>query len=552
MSAILPWLRGAGPPRVGLNTIAGLSLAAFVIPESLAYASLAGLPPISGLYCYLVAGLAYALLGTSRQLAVGPTSALAIAVAAGIAAVGGGDPARVAALGAGIALLVGLIAIGGRYLGLAQVAYFLSDTVVTGFKTGAALYIASTQLPKLFGIEGSGGNFFERVGHVALSLPHAQLATLSLGAGAVVLFLLLERLLPGRPTTLIVVGVTIAAARIFHFDRFGIALVGHLPAGLPAIGLPAIRLADLGELIPTALACFLLCYGESISVARSFAQKHGYEIDPERELTAIGLANVATGLARGFPVAGGMSQTAINDMGGATSPLSLVVTSGAVALTLLFLAPLFRDLPEPVLGAIVLMAAKHLVKLEELKRLHEASRVEFRIALIALLGVLTFGLLNGLLLAALGSLIVLLIRASRPTVVALAKDPDGRFINRERLTVADEIPGVLVARSGGAWLYFNADYLRRQILELVKQARAPVQTVVLDCSMVPAIDFNATSSLVALAQTLTERGATLQLAELRDDVADQLRSRGAEDVLGPIGAHRTIEGCMPAADVKPN
>src|SRR5436309_7835469 len=196
-------MRGYGGPNVRLDVVAGLSLAAFAIPESLAYASLAELPPISGLYCYLVAGIAYAIFGTSRQLAVGPTSALAIAVAASIAAMGGGDTARVVALGSGIALLVGLISVGGRYLGLANVAYFLPDTVITGFKTGAAIYIASTQLPKLFGIHGVTGNFFERMVHVVHSLPQTHVPSLVVGIAAVVLFLGLEKALPGRPTTLL-------------------------------------------------------------------------------------------------------------------------------------------------------------------------------------------------------------------------------------------------------------------------------------------------------------------------------------------------------------
>jgi MFS superfamily sulfate permease-like transporter len=285
----------------------------------------------------------------------------------------------------------------------------------------------------------------------------------------------------------------------------------------------------------------MLAYGESISVARSFAQKHGYEIDPERELTAIGSANLATGLFRGFPVGGGMSQTAINDMGGATSPLSLVVTSGAIALTLLFFAGLFHDLPEPVLGAIVLMAAKHLVKLEELKVVRAASRVEFRIALVALLGVLVFGLLDGLLLAALGSLIVLIARVARPPVVVLARDPAGRFVNRERLSQPADTLGALVLRSGSAWVYFNAEYMRRQILDLVERAPEPVRVVVIDCSMVPTIDLNAAGSLRALARTLGARDIGLHLAELRDDVAESLRASGAEADLGSIVSHQTIE-----------
>ncbi len=297
------WLRDYTIVRLRPDVIAGLSLAAFAIPESIAYASLADLPPISGLYCYLVAGIAYAFFGTSRQLAVGPTSALAIAVAAGNAAVGGGDAARVAALGAAIAFLVGVISVGGRFLGLANAAYFLSDTVVTGFKTGAAIYIASTQLPKLFGIEGAPGNFFDRMAHVVHALPDMHVASFVVGGAAIVVFLILERVLPGRPTTLLVVGAAIAATKLFGLDKFGVQVVGELPTGLPSIGLPDIRIEDLAELIPTAVACFLLAYGEAISVARSFAQKHGYEIDPDRELVAIGMANVATGLARG--VSGG-------------------------------------------------------------------------------------------------------------------------------------------------------------------------------------------------------------------------------------------------------
>ena len=541
---LLTWREGYSHARLRLDIVAGLSLAAFAIPESLAYASLADLPPVSGLYCYLVAGLAYAVFGASRQLAIGPTSALAIAVAASIAAMGGGDTARVVALGGGIALLTGLLAVGGRYLGLANVAYFLSDTVVTGFKTGAAIYIASTQLPKLFGISGVQGNFFERIAHVAHALPATHVPSLAVGLSAIVLFLALEKALPGRPTTLLVVAGAIVATAFLGLGGLGIHLVGELPTGLPVVGLPDIHLSDLRDLIPTALACFLLAYGETISVARTFAQKQGDEVDPERELTALGMANIATGLARGFPVAGGMSQTAINHMGGATSPMALVVTSGAVALTLLFFAGLFRNLPEPVLAAVVLMAAKHLVKIDELREMRLASRTEFRIALVALLGVLTFGLLDGLLLAALGSLIVLLARAARPPVVELARDGTGRFVNRDRLEAAAPLAGVLVLRNAGPWLYFNADHLRRQVLASIQRSQAPVRTLVLDFSMVPTVDLNAMASLRSLAATLRARGIALHLAEMRDDLAEELRRRGAEADLGPVVAHRPIDGCL--------
>ena len=542
------WLRTYAVGNVRPDVVAGLSLAAFVIPESLAYATLAGLEPVAGLYCYLVAGLAYALFGSSRQLAVGPTSALALAVAAGVASLGAGDPARAAGLAAAVSLLVGLICIGGRYVGLANVAYFLSNPVVTGFKTGAALYIASTQLPKVLGLESAPGNFFERLLDISLSLNHTFLPAVAVGLAAIVLFLGLEYALPGRPTTLVVVALSIAATALLDLGRIGVKLVGEMPQGLPVPALPDIHFSELGGLVPTAFACFLLAYSETISVARSFAQKGNYEIDPERELAALGAANLATSFMRGFPVAGGMSQTAVNDMGGARSPLALVVTSVAVALTLLFFTGLFRGLPEPVLGAIILMAAKHLVKIDELRVLRRASRAEFWIAAIALVGVLALGLLNGLLLAALGSLILLIARASQPAIVVLARDPEtGRYINRDRLPSPEENSGVIILRSPGAWVYFNAEHMRRQMLALVDDARQPVVAVVLDFSLVPLVDITAETSLRSLARTLAAREIDLQVAELRDDVTEVLIAHGVDRDTGPLVAHRSVQQCLEQA-----
>ena len=320
------WIRAHTRQSVRLDLIAGLSLAAFVIPESLAYASLAQLPPVTGLYCYLVAGIAYAIFGSSRQLAVGPTSAMSLVIATSVVTMTDGDLSRALALASAVALMVGIISIAGRYIGLAIRAHRPRRLVAPRNAYSDARFRAAI--------------------------------------AALVFF---ARLFPGRPTMLVVVAAAILA--------------------MPEITIPKIHTSDIAALVPVALACFMLAYGETISVARSFAQKHGYDINPEQELTAIGAANIATGLAHGFPVAGGMSQTAVNDLGGASSPLSLVVTSCAIALTLLFFASLFHNLPEPMLAAIVLMAASHLVRIDDLRRLREASRPEFRIAMLAFAGV---------------------------------------------------------------------------------------------------------------------------------------------------------------------
>jgi high affinity sulfate transporter 1 len=543
----LRWIPAYSTRRFGLDLIAGLSLAAFVIPESLAYASLAQLPPVTGLYCYLVAGIVYALFGTSGQLAVGPTSALAIVLASSVAAMGGDDPSRAVAIGSAVALMVGMICVAGRFVGLANAAYFISDPVLIGFKTGAALYIASTQLPKLFGLEGATGNFFSRVAHVAVSLPETHVPSLLFGLVAIALFMAFERVFPGRPTTLIVVIVAVAMMTVFGLSESGIKIVGDLPSGLPGISVPTINASDISALIPVALACFVLAYGETISVARSFAQKYDYEINPEQELMALGAANIATGMAHGFPVAGGMSQTAVNDMGGATSPVALIVTSGAIALTLLFFASFFHNLPEPVLGAIVLMAASHLVRFEELRRLLIESRAEFWTSMVACVGVLFFGLLNGLLLAAVGSLVMLIAQTSRPMVVVVGRERStGHFVSRARNPDASDTPGALVVRSASTWLYFNAEHIRRQIVDMIDGTPAGIRTVVLDFSSVPAIDITAGTILRGLVRTLKDRGIRIELAELHDEVVETLKIIDAEHDLGPVVAHRTIEDCLAA------
>jgi len=483
-------------------------------------------------------------LALSRQLAVGPTSALAIVVATGLMTLSGGDPSRSVALASALALMVGLISIGGRYIGLANAAYFISDPVLLGFKTGAALYIVSTQLPKLFGVEGATGNFFERIGHVIGSLPEAHLPSLLFGLGAIALFIVFQRSFPGRPTTLVVVVAAVALMSVFHLAATGIKVVGELPLGLPEIGFPEstlqtsrswCRWRSLASCSPTATQ----------SLSPEALRKHGYDINPQQELTALGAANIATGMTHGFPVAGGMSQTAVNDMGGASSPAALIVTSVAIALTLIFFAQFCHNLPEPVLGAIVLMAASHLIRIEDLRQLRNTSRTEFIIALLGMIGVLFLGLLQGLLLAVAGALVMLVAHASRPPVVFLGRDPStGRFVSQARYPETDDTPGALVIRSAGAWVYFNAEHTRRRIIDMIEEAPTETRTVVLDFSIVPRIDITAATILIGLARSLSQRGVALKIAELRDDVAEQLRASGVEQDLGRIVAHRSIEDCL--------
>ena len=543
---MLSWVRRYRTRNLKQDIVAGLSLAAFTIPKSLAYASLAGLPPVAGLYCYLVAGPGYALFGTSGQLAVGPTSSLSVLFPTGLSSLAGGDMARYAALAAATALLFGLICIAGRLLRASQVAHFISDAILLGFKTGAALYIASTQLPKLFGLHGGSGGFIPRITQLWRELPNAHGASIAIGVGAIVLFLLLEKFMPRRPTTLFVVGAAIIATQVLRLDTLGIAIVGEIPQGLPHFGIPSVRPEDLADLLPLALACFLLGFVETSSVARSFAAETGTEIDADQELLALGTANLATGIAQGYAVAGGMSQTAVNAMGGAISPVSLIVNSAAILLVLLFFTGVFKYLPEPVLAAIVLMAAKHLVRFRDIRRLRQIAIPEWAIALVALLGVLLAGVLNGVLIAAAASLAFVIGRITRPDIAVLGFDSESNsFVNVANRPSAFTAPGALILRAEHPWVYFNVQNIRREILEKVA-ATPDVRLVVLDFSPVTTFDTTAAAALESIRRSLGAGGIALEIANLRDEVYRRLKLLAFGDGQPALTVHLGIRDALAA------
>lgn len=523
------WARRYQMGNLKQDIPAGLALAAFTIPESLAYASLAGLPPVAGLYCYLVAGPGYALFGASGQLAVGPTSALSVLFPTGLSALAAGDLSRYAALAAATAIVFGLICVAGRLLRASQTAYFISDTILLGFKTGAALYIASTQLPKLFGLPGGTGNFLPRLLQLWRELPTAHGPSLAMGIAAVVLFLVLEKLMPRRPTTLFVVGAAIIATHLFGLDKLGIAIVGDIPQGLPHFGIPAIKPEDLTELVPLAFACFLLGFVETSSVARSFAQENGTEIDTDRELLALGAANLAVGVSQGYAVSGGMSQSAVNAMGGAVSPAALLVNSAAILLVLLFFTGVFKYLPEPVLAAIVLMAAKHLVRFRQIGNLRQVAFAEWIIALVAFFGVLIAGVLNGVLIAAAASLMLTIAQLTRPEIATLGFDAESSsFVNLANRPSATTAPGALILRTAHPWVYFNVENIRRGILDRVAETQG-LKLVVLDFSPITSIDGTAAAALASIRQRLAAGGIALEIANLRDEVDQRLKLLAPED-----------------------
>ena len=534
LASLLPparWLREYRAEWLPRDAVAGVTLAAYAIPVSLAYATLAGLPPQHGVYCYLVAGIAYALFGTSKQLAIGPTSAISLLVGTTVAGMAAGDPARFLAIAGLTALVVSGIAFVAWALRLSSLVDFISETVLLGFKAGAALTIAMTQLPKLFGVPGGGDRFFERVAVLAGQLPDTKLVVLLFGLAAIALLVAGERLLPSRPIALLVVALSIVLLTFTPLAAQGFKTVGLLPEGLPPLTPPSLRPSDVDGVVPLALACFLLAYVEGVSAARALARKHGDEIDPRQELFALGAANLAAALFRGYPVAGGLSQSTVNDKGGARSPLSLVFASAAIALCLGFLTGLLRNLPDVVLAAIVLVAVKGLVDVAELRRTWRLSRGEFWIAMVALVGVLVFGILKGVLLAAIASLLVLLRRAASPHVASLGRVPGtARFSDLERHADNERLPGVLVVRVESGLFYFNVGHVRDAIRRHVADAGPGLRVVVWDLSSSPAVDLAGARLVGEVSQELAARNVALRLVDARASVRELLRGALGESV----------------------
>jgi SulP family sulfate permease len=529
----LPHYRLAWLPS---DVVAGVTLAAYAIPVSLAYATLAGLPPQVGIYGYLLGGLGYALMGSSRQLAVGPTSAISLMVASAVGVMAAGDVARYAQIASLAAFTVGLLAFIAWALRLSVLVKLISDSILVGFKAGAGLTIAMTQLPSLLGVPGGGHNFFERVVLLAGQIGQTNLVVFGVGMVAIVALALGNRLLPGRPVALVVVSLAIVLATLLGLPAMGVPTTGEIPAGLPTLQGPALRLRDVEGIVPLAAGILLLAYVEGVSAARSFAARHDYPLDPRQELLGLGAANVAAGLAQAYPVAGGLSQSAVNDKAGARSPLALVFASITLALCLLFLTGLLENLPKAVLAAIVLTAVAGLIDVPALRRMLKISRPDFLAAAIVLVAVLLLGILQGVLLGALASIVLLLIQASRPHVAFLGRIPGtAQFSDRDRHPENEAIPGVLAFRPEAALLYINAETVLTLVLARLKSEQASgLRLVVCDLSASPLLDLAGLAMLDKLQDELAARNIPLRIVGAHGPVRELLRAGGLDEKVGGV------------------
>jgi sulfate permease, SulP family len=537
----LTWLRAYQPQWLRADLVAGVTLAAYLMPAGLADASLANLPPEAGLYACLFSGLVFWLFCSSRHTAITVTSAISVLVGASLGDLAGGDPSRFWALASCTALIVGALGFIAWLAKAGVIVNFISESVLVGFKCGIALFIASTQLPKLFGFKGSHGDFWERSSYFFSHLRERNMASLLLGLGALTVLLLGKRFLKNKPVALLVVIAGIIAASRMDLGSLGVKLLGQVPQGLPPFGLPTVHASDLNDLLPLALGCFLLGVVETAALGRMFAVKHGYRFDANKELLGIASANVMAGLGHGFPVSGGMSQSLVNESGGARTPFSGFIAALLMLLIVLFVSGVLRYLPQPVLAAIVLMAVTGLFKVTALKHLWRADRAEFVVAIAALLGVLGSGLLRGVLIGAIISLVQLLRRASRPHVAFLGRIPGARrFSDMARHPDNEPVPGALLFRTEASLLYFNADYVRDMVMKRVAEMGAGLRLAICDLSTSPHVDLTGAQMLAGLHEELAALNVRLQIVEARASVRDRLHAEGVEEKVGRIGRFKSL------------
>ena len=525
-------------------------MGAVAVPSSLAMAELAGVPVVYGLYGTFLPLAVYALLGTSRQHVIGPESTLAAMTAvtvAPMAMVGGEtDPALYAALATTLALAMGLLLFVAGALRLGFVADFFGKPVLLGYINGVALIVISSQLGKLLGVSIDADDFFAIVWEVLSDLGDANGPTVLLSAGLLAAAIVIRRTLPILPPSLVVLALGLVVAALVDLEDHGIAVVGEVEGGLPSFALPGVGANDFIDLLLPAAAFSLVAFADVTATVRTFAQKHGYEVDANRELTAIGGANLVGGLTGAFPISSSNSRSAVNDSAGAKSQAAVLVAAAVVGLFLLFAMPLIEPLPTAALGVIIVMAAAGLINIDSIWRLRRVRPAEVALALVAFGGVLVFGVVGGVAVAIALSIGVFLYRSARPHDAVLGRidDVDG-YRDIERWEGAETVPGLLVYRFDAPPFFVNAEYLRQRVLELVAVSE-DVRWLVLNAEAWTYLDATAIDVLVQLHDELEERGVALVFARLKGRQREIFEETDLTTRIGPDRFFPTVTAAVAA------
>jgi high affinity sulfate transporter 1 len=548
---ILSWLPNYDRSWLRADLIAGFTLWGLVVPEAMAYAGVADLPPQAGLYTLVVALLVYAILGTSRHLVVQATSATAALLASAVmtvmlstASVEGADPNAYPAYASAFVLVTGLVFLIAGVARLGFITQFLSKPVMDGFVVGLAIFVIVGQLNKLFGVEKPEGNTIEKLIGIFKELPQANWAAFAFGAVALLLLFLLPRLSEKLPAGLVVLFGAIVLSMVLNAEaNYGVDVVGTLPSGLPSFAIPQVPLLDILKMILPAIGVLLVAFSESLGVAHEFAEKHGYEIDANQELNASAAANILSGLFGGMIAGGSMSASAVKEGAGARSQVTNLATWVATIVTLLFLTPLFAPLPEAVLAALIIHAVSHILASRKLLRIREESKTEFWFGVLTMVGVLLFDVLAGMIIGLLASLLYVIYRTSRPHVSIVGRNPSfaGVYSNLSRHPECRPVSGVLILRLDAMIYYGNALTVRDRIRTLVDDAEPHPKAVILDFNVQPDVDLTSTHALIGLVKELKAKEVEPYLVEVHQPVLDYFRKIGLLAIIGEDHVFPTVE-----------
>jgi len=538
---ILSWLPGYRRDWLLPDVLAGLAVWAVMVPESMAYASILGVPPIMGLYTIVPPLIAYALLGTSRLLVVGPDTATGLISALTVGATAVQGTAQFNALTSTLAILIGAFFLLFGALRMGWVAAFIPTPVMRGFIEGLVCVTIIGQVPHLLGVAGTSGNFFIKLWFVLRHLSDALLAPVLTGLLSLMAMLVLRHLAPRIPAALVVAVVATILVGLLGGEATGVSVVGDLPSGLPNLVLPNLDLALWRELVPGALAIVLVGYAEALGGAKAAATQTGGDVDPNQELVAHGLANILSGLFGGFLVVGSLSKTSVAMAAGARTQIANLVAAVFCFLTLVLLTPLFRGMPHPALAAIVIAAMLHLSKPGYLRDLLARDRQEFAVAAIVVAGELTLGVLEGIALGVALSLLMLIYRTSHPQGAALGQLPgEEAYRDIRRHPEALTFPGLLIWRVGGDLFFASIGRLDEALKAALAANRPPAKQVLLDADSVNFIDTSACDALLNFIKELQSQGITFAFARVRDEVRDRLRLAGIEAVVGPANFYERV------------
>ena len=542
---VTEWARSYNKEFLRPDVIAGITVGAFTIPEAIAFVSLAGLPPEVGLYSAMVGLLVYMILGSSRQLSIGPTSTLSILVGATLGSlmiVNSGQYAMIASL---VAVVAGGLAILSWVFRLGFIVKFISKTVLTGFLAGIALFIASGQLPKIFGISGSSGNFFERIYYLLVHLDQTNVVTLAIGVGGIVFLILATSKFPKLPNTLFLVLGSIVIITFTNLTALGVSIVGSIPPGLPALLIPNPSLIDVNTLLTLAATVFLVSYIEGFLFASEYAAKNKYKVDGNQELLALGVSNVAVGFFQGLPIGGALSRTALNDETGAKTPLAGGVCALVIIFVLLFFTGLFYNLPEAILAAIVLFVIRALIDIPHFRTIYRFSKIEFAIAMVTLFSVLIFGALEGIVIGVLLSVVGLLKNMYNPHIAILGRIPGtDQFLDIKRRPESEIISHTLIVRVDGSQIFLNTDCIKNTIIDLVDNEYKDTKLFVLDFEASSFIDYTGIEMLQDLYEELKQRGIKIKAANMYGPLRDFIRKTKLEDEIVDSEVCLSIEECI--------